>query len=340
MRRKRRRKDGESRYVRMARLAYRLAQQTVPRWSHPKSPHYYTFPQLVACVLLKTALGMTYRDFVEWLKATDRVCAVLELERIPHDSTLNRVMKRLRRRDLHRMLAALHRHLGTRETGAAADSTGFREEQASAYYPSRRGRRYRRWRKGVVLVGLTTMMVLAMRAGRGPGSDARFWRGLKRTGRRWVQDGGVWIADAGFDGHGVAPTDLIPPIRRGGSVVASERRRRQARVQAARRQGLYGQRWKSETVISVVKRKWGDRVTHRKGWHIHREILLLSLVYAMHRSLTLRPSLDREVLTYTQFLLLLFCTAHFTHGSRFSCPFHPSKSRVSCPDSQCLQQSM
>ncbi len=330
MSQKRRPHDRESMYVRLARLAYGLAQQTVPRWSHPKSPHRYTFPQLVACVVLKTALGMTYRDFVEWLKATDRVCAVLELERIPHYSTLNRVMHRLRSRDLHRMLAVLHRHLRTQETGAAADSTGFREERASAYYQSRRGRRYRRWRKGVVLVGLTTMMVLAVRAGRGPGSRARFWRGLKRSGRRWVQDGGVWLADAGFDGRAVAATDLVPPVRRGGAVMAPERQARRARVEAARRQGLYGQRWKSETAISVIKRKWGDAVTHRKGWHIHREILLRGLVYGLHRGLILRPSLDREVFLYVRYFLLLFWRMRHGPESGFSGSHHRPKPQNSC----------
>jgi len=35
----------ESPYVRLARRAYGPAQQTVPPWSHPKSPHHDTFPQ-------------------------------------------------------------------------------------------------------------------------------------------------------------------------------------------------------------------------------------------------------------------------------------------------------
>jgi hypothetical protein len=212
----------------------------VPPWSHPKSPHHDTFPQLVACVVLKTALRMTYRAFVEWLRATDQVRAVLELERVPHYSTLNRAMGRVRSEDLHRMLEVLHRHRGTQEAGAAADSTGFREEQASAYYQSRRGRRYRRWRKGVVAVGIRTMLVVAMRAGRGPGSDARFWRGLKRVGGRWVERRGVWIADAGFDGRHVGAADLVPVVRRGGAVVAPVRRARQARVEQARCRGVYG----------------------------------------------------------------------------------------------------
>ncbi len=52
-------KPRESRYVRIARIAYRLAQQVLPRYSHPKSPHHFTLPQLAACVLLMFYLDLS-----------------------------------------------------------------------------------------------------------------------------------------------------------------------------------------------------------------------------------------------------------------------------------------
>ena len=39
----------------------------------PKTRHDYTFPQRVACVMLKIYLNCTYRDLEEWLLATDQV---------------------------------------------------------------------------------------------------------------------------------------------------------------------------------------------------------------------------------------------------------------------------
>ena len=57
--RKRRR---ESRYLRAARIAYAIAQEALPHYSHPKSPHIYTLPQLAACVLPGfTTLYRAYR---------------------------------------------------------------------------------------------------------------------------------------------------------------------------------------------------------------------------------------------------------------------------------------
>jgi hypothetical protein len=70
----------ESRYVTGARIAYQLAQASVPRYAHPKSPHRFTQPQVVACVLLTLYLDLSYRDMEEWLLASDKVCAVLELD--------------------------------------------------------------------------------------------------------------------------------------------------------------------------------------------------------------------------------------------------------------------
>jgi len=52
----------ESRSVRIAKLAYHIAQQTLPTYAHPKSRHDYTCPQRVACVMLKIYRNDTYRD--------------------------------------------------------------------------------------------------------------------------------------------------------------------------------------------------------------------------------------------------------------------------------------
>ena len=60
-----------SRYVKVARIAYRVAQRDLPKYSHPKSPHWYTFPQLAACVLLMFYLRLSYRDMEEEIISFD-----------------------------------------------------------------------------------------------------------------------------------------------------------------------------------------------------------------------------------------------------------------------------
>ncbi len=90
------------------------------------------------------------------------------------------------------------------------------------------------------------------------------------------------LADAGFDGQSVQDGDLIPPIRRGGNLIDPERKARSDWVSAARLDGVYGQRWKTETVNSVIKRKFGDAIRSRLRSLHNREPLIKGLIYDIH----------------------------------------------------------
>ncbi len=90
------------------------------------------------------------------------------------------------------------------------------------------------------------------------------------------------LAD-GFDGDGVEATDLIPPIRRHGKLIEPTRKDRADLVSAARLDGLFGQRWKTETVNSVIKRKFGETISSRKTRLQDREPIIKGLVYNIHR---------------------------------------------------------
>ena len=279
----------ESRYVAVARLAYALCQKALPSYSHKKSPHPFTLPQLAACVLLMNYLKLSYRDMEEWLLAAPPVVEVLELPRIPDHSTLQRTFAKLLKRNYHELQSALLEGIvwngqPLQETLVAADSTGFRDTTASAYYQTRSGKTYRRWIKGGYAVGCESQFILACRDGYGPSSDAPLSPGLKREARKYASKGGwLYIADSGFDGKTVGDGDLIPPIRRGGNLLDPERIARRELVDQARVDGIYGQRWKCETVNSVIKRKFGDAVRSRKARLQRREPALKGLVYNLHR---------------------------------------------------------
>ena len=46
---------------------------------------------------------------------------------------------------------------------------------------------------------------------------------------------------------------------------------------------LYGQRWKAETLVSVVKRKWGEALSARREAMQCIQALLRGLVYNLYR---------------------------------------------------------
>jgi len=276
----------ESRYVKVARIAYAIAQQTVPRYSHPKSPHRFTQPQLVACLLLTFYLNISYRDMEEWLLASETVQRTLGLKRIPDHSTLSRVLKRVRLSDLQAMKARLLVSL-EKEGVVAADATSFRFSQASAYYQTRSGRIYQDWLKGGYVVGTRSLMILGWCSASGIQPDFALLKPLKRQVTPYgVQANGqrswLLLADSGLDARGVSRLDLIPPIRRNGKLTDPKRKARADLVGAARLDGLFGQRWKVETVHSVIKRKFGDTIRSRKPSRQRREPLVKGLVYNIH----------------------------------------------------------
>jgi hypothetical protein len=277
----------ESRYVKVARIAYDLAKRNLPRYSHPKSPHRFTQPQLAACVLLLMYLDLTYRDMEEWLLATDQVRQVLDLTHVPDHSTLSRAFRRMRLSELTAMKDDLLKQMQVEETLIAGDSTSFRLSQASAYYQTRRGRSYREWVKGAYAVGVRSHLIVAWRSGVGSRPDFQFLRPLKRQAaafgcRRNGQRDWLFLADAGFDAKGVSRLDVIPPIRRNGKLTDPKRKARADLVAQARLEGLFGQRWQVESVNSVVKRKFGDTIRSRSKRLQRREPILKALVYNIH----------------------------------------------------------
>lgn len=296
-----------SRYVRVAQAAYRVAQGSLPLYSHPKSPHRFTLPQLAACVLMTYYLKMSYRDTEEILLASSEIREALELKNVPDYSTLSRMYNRLRKSDWERMLETLlstaNNGQGVQEEYVAIDSTYFAATQASVSYITRSGRTMSAPFKGAYAVATESRLIVAVRTGVGTGTDANDLASLRRAARHYGlltatgKRQQVVLADRGYDGKGVIATDLVPPIRRNGKIKDPKRRAKADQVSQARLDGLYGQRWKAETANSVIKRKFGSAVRSRiRRLQLH-EARVRAIVYNLHvlmcllRSLLMRPYL-------------------------------------------------
>lgn len=272
-----------SKYVIVARIAYRLAKQVIPRYSHIKSPHHFTQPQLVACVILAYYLGKSYRDTEEFLLASEAICQELDLKKVPHYSTINRAYQRFRILVVEKLQQALLTELNPEDEAVAVDTTGYSLTQASLHYLARCERKYDHFYKGGYAVGTQSLLILGAKSGLGPGADTPFLEPLRKKARIYGKQGGwVLLGDRGFDGKTVRTGDIIPPIRRGGELKSPKRIKRMELVLAARMDGLYGQRWKVETVNSVIKRKFGDNIRSRKASNRYREPIVKGLIYNIH----------------------------------------------------------
>jgi hypothetical protein len=82
-------------YVSAAKIAYKMARESLPRYAHSKSPHFFTFHQLGACALLRSILRISYRDMQNYLQENVSLQRALELRSIPDYSTLMRAEQKM-----------------------------------------------------------------------------------------------------------------------------------------------------------------------------------------------------------------------------------------------------
>ncbi len=331
-----------NRLLLFAQLGYAVAQRVMPPYASKFSPKTYTQPQLLACLLLKEYLRQDYRTVEETLELSEALRVALELRRVPDFSTLwwfakNRVNDDLLQRALTETIRLaqsepLEPEPPLRQPGlpkpepplrqVALDSTGLWLSYTSRYFEwrAKRDRGQRGWLKWAIACWVEPQMLLAQRVRPGPCGDFADLVPLA-TAARTVLPFDQVIADAGYDSEAnhrycedvLGVQSLIPARARRSRTLIAKTFHRQRMVRLLDTPGnpvsqaQYRQRWKIETVMSVVKRKWGEGLTTRHPVMQDRQALLRGLVYNLHRLVTFccvwwirtrlqqRPSHQREL---------------------------------------------
>ncbi len=126
----------------VALVALRIAERSLPAYAHRFAPKTFTQPQLVACLALKTFHRTDYRGIVAILHDGPELCELLGLKRVPHFTTLQKAAQRLLGcRTVHRLLAQVATHLRPRRRNVrrgASDASGFEAGQVSPYVSAER----------------------------------------------------------------------------------------------------------------------------------------------------------------------------------------------------------
>ena len=81
---------------------------------------------------------------------------------------------------------------------------------------------------------------------------------------------------------GAVPPDAVHAGGRVARELDPLRIERMELVSAAKLDGFFGQRWKVETVNSVIKRKFGNQIRSRKLSSRYREPIVKGLIYNIH----------------------------------------------------------
>jgi hypothetical protein len=275
-------------------VAYEAACQALPAHRHRFSPKKFTQPQLLACLVLKEFLRLDYRGFAEHLTDHPDLARLIGLKAVPHYTTFQKAANRLLAAGPARRMfdAVLQRALKDkirkrRVPLAAIDGTGMESRHTSRYYVKRRAKSgsgtqettYSKYPKVVLVTDCRTHLVLGAVAGRGPGSDlGQFKAAVKAAmGRARI---GTLLGDADYDAEWVHEyvrsygTRTVIPAERGRPSekppAGKWRRRMRRRLDKTK----YGQRWQTETVNSMIKRRLGSALRARGYWSQCREIIL------------------------------------------------------------------
>jgi hypothetical protein len=281
----------------VAQVAYASAKLAFPSYSHTKSPHKFTQPQLVACLALKEFFKKDYRGLTAILEDSSDLQKILELTEIPHYTTLQKAAHRLFKKDgFKKLLLAI---LDFARKGkilrksiqlAALDSTGFESRHTSSYFIKRRDRdkqkpyqttTYARFPKLGILTDTANHLILQALTKRGPMPDVSELKPAIKEAAGYLKVNTL-VADAGYDSesnhvfarveHGIR---TIIPARIGrptGKKPAGYFRRLMTTAHFNRK--LYGQRWQGETVNSMLKRNLNSFLRAKTYWSQCRELCL------------------------------------------------------------------
>jgi hypothetical protein len=288
--------------LRFARLAMAAARRVMPaRLSRHADPTYHP-ASLLAALLLREHLRLTYRAVEDLLRLADRLRRVLGLRIVPDHSTLWWFG---RRHPSPGVIAATLGETVARVAGrlggprlVALDSTGLWLSHASRYFEwrAKRGRKQRGWLKWALALWTGPQLLLAQRVRPGPSGDFGDLVPLAADAHATLPFERL-VADAGYDSEAnhrfcrerLGVDSLIPAKKRRSVRVVATTPYRQEMVrrlgdpgdEEARR--IYRQRWKAETVMSVAKRRWGEGLSARLDDTQRAQALLRGVVYNLNR---------------------------------------------------------
>jgi hypothetical protein len=184
----------------------------------------------------------------------------------------------------------------------ALDSTGLWLSHTSRYFAwrAKRERGQRGWLKWSLALWAEPQLLLAQQVRPGPAGDFSDLVPLASAARN-VLPFDQLVADAGYDSEGnhrfcreeLGVHSLIPAKKRRSVKVLATTPYRQQMIRLLGEPGnkeackTYRQRWKAETVMSVVKRRWGEALSAHRDNTQHAQALLRGLVYNLNRPLRL-----------------------------------------------------
>jgi hypothetical protein len=266
-----------------------LRNSRIPLFLHRKSNHVFTMWQHLVLLTIRQYEGKSYRMFIEWLVEAHYLRLFLGLSQIPHFTTLQKFAGRISNTLLEKIISSFIVISGTKHIFAGIDSTGFKMTPASQYYTERTGLR-RKYAKLSIGADVLQQIICSIKIRRAPTrhDNMDFRPIITRIAE--ILPLSVVTADKGYDSEdnhflirdGLHALSIIParyehvPIWRTHGMYRKQMKRGYSKL-------LYNHRNKDETIVSVIKRLFGEHIMSRLTRTQNRELSFRCITYNMHR---------------------------------------------------------
>ena len=280
----------KNKYQRMISLMRQILKKMhVPLFLYPKSKHTFSTHQHIILLVLRQYESKSYESFVEWLDVTTEITMQLQLKTIPHFTTLQKAASRLSDILLHVAIGRFIGIVSSDKIFAGADATGFEDRHATPYYTQRCSLRHS-YTKMSAGSDMKTQLICAVVIQHHPVShDIKHFPQLFSQ-MVAVTPMNIMVLDKGYDAESVHKMirnqnviSVIPTRRSKSHLISRTKGRYRKMMRREFDEAIYFQRNKTETIFSVIKRKFGSEIKSYNDSMKEKELLYRVLAYNCHR---------------------------------------------------------